>query len=233
MLQVLMACFLSFTIAVAPCTEQVAAYAVNDRASTMSENSTYSIEDISYDAYEVEWYWNWLVGRHSMIQITGVENLGVEMIDTITSYYDASVLTDFTFTETITTVTTTTLSTTESVSSKVGTSLKVVAGIPGATVSDSVSVEQVYTIQNTATYTATVSRTMQVTYSLREEVVEGKVFALCMAANTYKVTWKSWLWDDYWYGAVIVDGTTKTHTAYITVDPYVTIYIRGEGVYSA
>ena len=41
----------------------------------------------------------------------------------------------------------------------------------------------------------------------------------------FKFTWQ---WDDYWWGDYVVSGSEKTFTAYIVIDPKVTIiYIDG------
>lgn len=218
MLQVLMACFLSFSVIGGQCAD----FAIATRAA-----DDYNISYINYDPIEVEKTTvNLVVGRHRMVQIKSVADRGDQCVDVLTQYYDAGVLEDFHFSEKITTIVTTTVSTTTQLSAKLSTGLQVAAGIPGAKISGNVNVEIGYTITNTVTYSATEQIELQLEYTVKQEVVEDKVFALCMAAHVYEITYETWQWDDYWWGDYVVSGSRKTGTGYITVQPYVTIVFR-------
>lgn len=213
MLQALMTAFLSFAVIASP----------YGAVMPMQANSSYNIENVSYEEVEVDMYWRWFIGTHVMVQIEKVEPMGYQCIDKLSRNYSGSGLENFTFREKFTTVTSTTISTTKSFSSKISTGLQVAAKIPNAQITGDAKIEQVYTISNTSTYTATESTEFEVEFSVKQEVVNGKIFALCMAADVYKVTWDTWEWEDTWWGDYELEGTRQTNIAYITVDPFVTI----------
>ena len=213
MLKILATCFLSFVIT----------GSASGIVSIDTYGAAYDTSSINYSEQEVNWFWVGFIGRHEMIKIETCEDLGIQSIQQLSRMYDANTLTDFTFSESFSTVVTTTVSTTIQVSSSISTGLQVQAGIPGAKITDNAKVESVYTIASTSTYTASETKTSSVTYTVKQEIVDGKVFALCMAAHVYKVTWQTWMWDDWWWGDFEVEDSRSTQVAYITVDPYVTI----------
>lgn len=217
MLQVLMACFLSFSVIGGQCAD----IAIATRA------ANYNIGYVSYDAIEVEKTTvNLVVGRHRMVQIKSVSARGLDCIDVITEYYNGSALENFHFTDEVTTINTTTVATTTQVSSRISTGLQVVAGINGAKVSGDKKVEGNLMVSNTITYSATESNTFTIEFDVKPEIINGKVFALGMVADIYEITYETWQWDDYWWGDYVVSGSRKTGTGYIVANPYVSVVFR-------
>lgn len=223
MFNVLMSCFLSFAM--------IGASFGDCSVSTLSldENGieTEHPVTISKSSKEVDWWYEGIIGRHEMVQILDYEYIGLQNVHTLAGPYNANVLTNFKFTETVSTVNTLSLSTTQQLSSKVTTGIEVRAGV-SETVSASRNVTSVYTIENTLTYTTSTSITFTVQYEPKQELIENSKFALCLGAYVYKLECKTWKYDNYWWGNYTVSGSTKYFTSYITVDPFVTLEVNGE-----
>lgn len=194
--------------------------------STLSIDSDYSINDISYEEKEVEWHREGLIGRHRVVGIDTCTYKGIQAIQTVSEYYDSDTLTDFTFTDTFETVRTSSISVTQKYSSEIMNGLKIQAGFDGVEISDEVKVTHLYTLERTYTYTISEAKTYTVSYKVNQSKVEGKVFALCYAADVYEIQWHTRQIDDYWWGDYEVSGSRQDYKAFITVKPYLTVEDR-------
>jgi len=221
MLNVICSAILSFTI-------------IGGQASEPATCSTiyqeYDISSLNTEELDVGYSYVGFHGRHSMIKIDGYEDRGVQCVELLSKEYNGKALTNFEFTESITSIDSSTVSTKEIYSSEISTGLQVKAGIPGATVTSGLTSKEGYTIENTVTYTTTNSSTFTVKFEFNKELLKDKIFALCTAANVYKITWQTWEYDNYWWGNYEVSGSRATHEAYITANPYTSVYVKGEGV---
>ena len=195
-------------------------------------NRNIGMNSIEYGEYEVEWYYNWFVGRHVMASIDSAEDLGYMCIDVLSQTYNGYVLENFEFTDTVTTVLTTTVSTTVSLSSSITTSLAGKVGINGISVSNNMQIGIAYNIQSTITYSYSLSTTLQIFYTPAEEYVRNKHFFLCTGARVYKIYCQTWMYDNYWWGDYEVSGSRESFVTYLTVDPLITIgYTDGTIIY--
>ena len=189
----------------------------------VNDYTEYDISNVSYQEKEVEWHREGLIGRHRLVKIDSLSNKGVKPIQRLTEFLDGGALTDFSFTRSVTMVKTASVSTETSFSSEIMTGLEVVAGIPNAEISKNKSSTLAFKIDTISTYTVSEEETFTVKFSVDENKVKDKIFALCSAANVYEVSWETWQYDDYWWGDYEVSGSRKSYTAYINYTPYVTV----------
>lgn len=150
----------------------------------------------------------------------------VYKIFNIGTMYNGVALENFQYEQEVVTVLTDTVSTTVKFSSEVSTGLQVQAGIEGASIGSNSSVTNVYTIEKQITYTASKSESFTIRYSAKPELIDGKRFGLCVAAHIYKLTWQRWVMENYWWGDYEEADSRHTYTAYLTVNPTVTIYLE-------
>ena len=186
MLSVIMSCFLSFlTISAQP-------------IQSFQSVSLFSSEpNITCGEYEVERLQNGLVGRHVMVSVDSYEDLGIMNIDTLTNYYDGSVFSDFTISETVSTIEESTLSTSLKLSSTITSSLSGKVGLGDIDINSGYEISQLLTIDSTTTYSYSKKKQTEISFKVKKEVVNDKVFALCSAAYTYKIKCQTWQWDDF------------------------------------
>ena len=183
---------------------------------------------INYNEKEVSWYKNGVIGRHQMIKINSCVYDGQKCVQLLSDMYDGNALDNFVFEEEFTTVTSSTVSMKEAHSSEISTGLQVQAGIPEAELRGNAVDSKVFTIENTITHTVSQTSRKIVRFEAKKEAIQGKVFALGIVADVYKLNWKTWEWDDYWLGAQIVPGSTWIHNDYVVCNPIVTIvYMEG------
>lgn len=197
-----------------------------------ADDDDYDFSKVNYDAVDMGVYYAGLhIGHHKMIQITDIDTDGeYECVQYLTPFYSGAALTDFNFEQEFTTVYETSVSTVEKLSSEISTNIQVCCGVPGASASTSASINSVYTIGETKTYTASQTSSLKVNFSVKPELVADKDFALCVAAKVYEVTFDTWVVEDWWWGDYETAGSRQTHTAYLTFAPTITIEIRGEGL---
>lgn len=193
-----------------------------------SVGSTFDPENIIIgQEYEVDMYMNFFVGRHTVIKINSYDYEGVMPVRYYSDFYSARPFEDFHMSQKFSATTTTSISTSIETSSAVNTGLTVLAGFEGASVSKNLSVEFVYTINSMRTYTTSVVGEFQIDYVAKKEYLT-KDFAIGQIATVYSLDCQTWQWDDYWWGDYVVSGSEKTFTAYIVIDPKVTIiYMDG------
>lgn len=221
MLNVLATCFLSFAVTASSYTTTIEPHSLT---SGYSDNTYVPEVSINTEAKEVASWRAPIIGRHEFVQITDYEYSGIQNIQKIGNMHNGNVFEDFEYEETVISVNSETVSTTVRFSSEISTGLQVQAGIEGASISSNNSVTNVYTIEKQVTYTASKTESYSVKYKAKPELINGKRFGLCMAAHVYKLTWQTWQVDDYWWGDYEVDGSRKIYTAYLTINPTVTIY---------
>lgn len=164
------------------------------------------------------------------MQVHSYSSLGILPIDTLSNYYDANVLTDFHFSEKFTTVTQTTLSTKKQMSVQLTTGLEATIGLPGAEIKNSQELTTQFTIDQMVTYMVSRTQEFQVDMLVNQAKVQGKVFALALAAEVYTIKWSTWQVDDYWWGKYEVKGSRQEEVAYLSIKPYVTIVERDKGL---
>lgn len=193
--------------------------------------SEYDISAINRDTIDMGYYTVGFIGRHKMMQITDVDTAGsIEPVQKLTNYYDASTLTNFKFKENVTISNTYSVSTVEELSQEISLNLNIALNINIASLETGVGLKNIYTIRESTTYTYSTETTYTIEYEPVPEVIAGKIFALCLAAEVHEITFETWEYDDYWWGDYEVSGSRKTHIAYLVIDPYVTIMIHGEGI---
>lgn len=212
MIAALLSCFVS-----------IAAYDGGGSVSIADAQSTQPTANITTGQYESSrWKVGW-IGRHQMVSVDSYTYLGLLNVKTLSVSYNANALTNFSFSETITTVEENTVSTSVKMSSAITSSLAAKFGIDGIGISDGYTINQAYTIQQTATYSYSVATNSTISYDVRESVVVGRRFALCEAAYVYKATCQKWQYDDYWWGHIEVSDTRSTFYSYLTLQPFITI----------
>lgn len=179
--------------------------------------------NVSIGSFEVEWWREGFIGRHQMASYTSVEYLGPIEVKKLSKTYNAAVLGNFHFTESVKTVEESTVSLTISATSKFVSTLGVKAGLDNIEISSNYSLEQIYSIEGTRTYTIANELVYTVEYDVNPEAVSGRKFYLAEAAYVYKIESEKWQYDDYWWGNYEVDGSRSSFVTYVTLDPYVTI----------
>ena len=163
-----------------------------------------------------------------MGSIDNVYYMGRMSVATLSYWYDGNAFEDFTFSNTIQTVMQDTLSLTLKESSTFTSTFGVKAGVPGIEASSSYSISNAYVIEGALTYTFSEISSRTVSYHLKQEVIEGKLFSLCVAAYVYRITCTKWQYDDFWWGHVEVQGSRSTFYSYLTLIPTITIqYLDG------
>jgi hypothetical protein len=214
MIAVLLSCFVS-----------IAAYSGGSSISILqaSGGSTQPAASITLGQYETSWWYVGWIGRHQMVSVDSSTYLGLLNVKTLSAYYNANALTNFSFSQTVTVVQETTVSTSVEETSSITSSLAAKFGIDGIGISDGYTISQSYTIQQTTTYSYSEATSSSINYDVRESVVAGKRFALCEAAYVYKATCQKWQYDDYWWGHTEVSGSRSTFYTYLTLQPFITI----------
>lgn len=186
--------------------------------------------NISFEEFEITSWREFLIGRHQMGKINLSTYMGFLPIDQLSDWYDSNALTDFTFTDSFTTITEETLSLTIKESSTFSSTFGIKAGLKGFEASSQFNVTNSYTLEGTVTYSFATHVTRTVQYSVQEDKLEGKTFSLCLAAHVFKLECETWQFDDYWWGDVEVDGSRKTFVSYLTLIPTITIMFADGGL---
>jgi ACT domain-containing protein len=210
------------------CFVSIAAYSGGSsiQISQANTGSTQPTANITTGQYESNWWFPSfsVIGRHQMVSVDSYSYLGLLNIKTLSAYYNANALTNFSFSETISTIEETTVSTSVQTTSTITSSLAAKMGIDGVSVSDGYTVSQAYTIQQTTTYSYSVATSSTINYDVRESVVAGKRFALCEAAYVYRATCQKWQYDNYWFNNnVEVSNSRSTFYTYRTIEPFITL----------
>lgn len=183
--------------------------------------------NVSTGSFEVEWWREGFIGRHQMASYNSIEYLGPIEVKKLSKTYNAAVLKNFHFTESVKTVEENTISLTISATSKFVSTLGVKAGLDDIEISGNYSVEQIYSIEGTKTYTIANELTYTVEYDVDPDDVSGQKFYLAEAAYVYKIKSEKWQYDDYWWGDYEVSGSRSSFVTYVTLDPYVTVALEG------
>lgn len=223
MVQALLSCFLSLVIGGVPCEKQIISRSFPSKDYAMN----ISTEEKEVGMTKV----NGIIGRHEMVRINHYEYIGLQKIKDLSQMYNPNVFTGFKFNQTVTTITSNTVSTVEKQSISVTAGLRATVGMNGADVTADSSLNYVYDIEHSQTYTTSKSESISVEFQIREEILTDKKFCVCQAAYTFKLTCETWKWDDYWWGKQIVSGSRKFFTAYYTVEPFITIYLEDGTIY--
>ena len=187
------------------------------------------ITPVSFELGEVDAYTErvGLIGRHTMISFDSYTYIGYDVVQTLTNYYSAAALSSFHMTSQYETIVETSVSTSASYSYKLLNSVHIMAGLTKiASAEQETEVSQVYEINSTNTYTTSTKESGSLDYYVDDDVVDGKIFALGVAAEIYKIECQTWKYDDYWWGDYEVSGSRESFTAYLTFNPFVTIVYR-------
>lgn len=187
--------------------------------------------NIQYGTYDVGWWYEGFVGRHQMVSIDSSEYLGVVQIKKLSKTYNPSILTNFTFEDTVSTVTETTISTTISTSSTITSTLGVKMGMSGVSVSNEYTISQTYMIEDTYTYSYSAAESLTVKYEVDKNKIGSNHFYLAYAAYVYKVKCQKWQYDNWWWGDCEVSDSRSTFYTYITIEPFVTIALTNGTIF--
>lgn len=98
----------------------------------------------------------------------------------------------------------------------------------GASVASDVNVSQLYTIQNTLTYSFVKTESVTMTFQLDKDVIGDNIFRIVEAAYIYKIPCVTWQYDDYWWGKTEVSGSRFVFDTYVIAEPFITVEIDGE-----
>lgn len=232
MLSVLMVAFLSFC-SVSGDANQIKSdtNSGNNGVSLAQETSYQPNANIQYGTYDVGWWYDGVVGRHQMVSIDSSEYLGVVQIQKLSKTYNPTILKNFSFEDTVSTVTETTISTTISTSSTITSTLGVKMGMSGVAVSGEYAISQTYEIENTYTYSYSTAESLTVKYEVDKDKVGANHFYLAYAAYVYKVKCQQWQYDNWWWGNYEVDNSRSTFYTYITFEPFVTIALTNGTIF--
>ncbi len=238
MLTVLMTAFLSFSIingtdalsddpyAASVASDitsgQISTYGSNDAGTTTSVN-------IPTGDFEINWWYEGLVGRHQMSTINSNKHLGIVCIKELTSYYSGNVAEDFTYSESITTVETNSISTSVKFGFEWAKAISTKINIAGVEAGEESGPTFEFDIENTTTYTYSKSTTQTVSFKVKQSLIEGKKFAVCVAADVYQIECSKWQYDNYWWGNYEVSGSRSTYYTYLALNPFVTIAYQDSG----
>lgn len=215
MLKILLGTLLSFSAL------NLSYVCINDNMKFSTQK--YDPNTISYDETEISWWFEGIIGVHQMIQIKSYEDLGKLNVDRFTSWYDGAKLTNFNFTETVTTCEDTSISLTTSYSLTIAQSLGAKANIDNVSISTKDEENQKFSISGTLTYAYSKTTTTSVNFSVYEDAIKDKNFALGVVANVYKLKYEVWNYRNYWWGNKVDENSRKSDYAYIVADPVVTI----------
>lgn len=194
----------------------------NMKLSTQS----YDPNTISYDETEITWWFDGVIGVHQMLKINSYDDLGKLTVDRLTSWYDGSKLNNFNFSETVTTCEDTNISLTTSYSLTIAQSLGAKTNINNVSISAEESENQKFSISGTLAYAYSKTITTSVNFSVYEDAVKDKTFALGLVANVYKLNYDTWNYRNYWWGNKVEENSRKSDCAYIVADPVVTIIYK-------
>lgn len=215
MLKILLGSLLSFSAL------NLSYVCVNDNMKFSTQK--YDPSTISYDETEITWWFEGVIGVHQMIQIKSYEDLGKLNVDRFTSWYDGSKLTNFNFTETVTTCEDTSISLTTSYSLTIAQSLGAKTNINNVSISTEEKENQKFSISGTLTYAYSKTTTTSVNFSVYEDAIKDKNFALGVVANVYKLKYEVWNYKNYWWGNKVDENSRISDYAYIVADPVITI----------
>lgn len=179
--------------------------------------------NVSIGSFEVEWWREGFIGRHQMASYISIEYLGPIEVKKLSKTYDAAGLANFHFTESVKTFEENTISLTISATSKFISTLGVKAGLDNIQISGDYSLEQIYSIEGTKTYTIANELVYTVEYDVNPDAVSNRKFCLAEAAYVYKIKSEKWQYDNYWWGNYEVENSRSSFVTYVTLDPYVTI----------
>ncbi len=194
---------------------------------TKSIRSEYKPElNVELTEFETSKWQNGIIGRHQMVSFDKVEYLGALSLKKLSITYNGAVLQNFHFEETMKTVMENSVSLSIEESSKFASTLGVKAGLDNIEISDKYTMEQLFTIEKTTTYTVGIEQTYTISYDVVPEIVKGEKFYLSQAAYVYKIECQKWQYDNYWWGNYEVSGSRTSFNTYIALNPYITICLE-------
>lgn len=179
--------------------------------------------NVTLGEFEVTWWRNGLVGRHQMASIDSYQYVDFLPIKRLTKFYNETVIDDFVFKDKVSSITENTISTTIEVSASYAEKIAGKISVDGFGIEVDKSSKNTITIKETETYSYSVEETYEVDTTIKKEVVEGKKFAICLAAFVFEVTCSQWQYDDYWWGKQEVSGSRSNFTTYLVLCPTITV----------
>ena len=182
--------------------------------------------NVETGTFEVDWWREGVIGRHQMVSFDSIDYLGAIEVKKLSRTYDSSVLDNFHFTESVEILEEDTISLTISETSKFISTLGVKAGLNNIEISDKYTLEQMFKIEGSNTYTISNKLSYKVEYDVKSDVINGQKFYLAEAAYVYKINCQKWQYDNYWWNNYEVSGSRKSFTSYLSLDAYVTVALE-------
>lgn len=221
MLRFLASLFLSFTVV----SSSGATVLLADPAFSVNDDYLNNVPklNVNYNAIETGLEHNYGIGRHKMLKINSVDYMGVTFLDQLTYWLNPNDCKDVIIERNITTITETTISFTETVSSEVAYSVGINLGWDIVSMDFTKTMSKSYEIEKQETYSYTVIQEFKLGFVINYDTVANRTFALGLVGHTYKITYETWSWDDFWWGDYEVSGSRRIETAYLSIDPCITL----------